>query len=144
MIIYENNRQAAIRAARYMRRFAHCVSPVNVMIRGKIFAGARYVDVSYYEAGMQGVQNGSHYIGEARASDCLYLLGDLPACYRHSSRVAFMLGGKDWYVSGWYPSDTPNQYHPLGRAFFMREWDTGDAIDRYNAYKRFPLTVQTI
>jgi hypothetical protein len=47
----------------------------------------------------------------------IYLLGDLPASYRRSTRTAYDLDGNRYYVAGYFPQDEPNDFHPFGRMF---------------------------
>lgn len=105
------------------------VSEISVTIKGTTYVGARYT------------QNDSVR---------LYLLGALPACYRRSTRTAFVIDGEDWYIAcymegGKIAADNA-QYHPHGEHFMLCKWSvpSGDAIDRYEPtpYTRVPTTIR--
>lgn len=102
--------------------------PVTATIRGKRWIGARY--------------RGSDFDGER-----LYLLGDLPDCYKHSSRTAFLINREDWYVACYMQDDLiPERYaayHPHGRHFMLCRWSVpdGSTIDQHErrSYGRVPV-----
>jgi hypothetical protein len=107
------------------------VREISVSIKGTTYNGASYRD--------------SNFGDKPR----LYLLGALPACYRRSSRTAFVIGGNDWYVACYMearrieenPSFAP--FHPCGEHFMLCRWEVpdGSAIDRFELrpYNRVPV-----
>lgn len=106
---------------------------VTVSIKGTSYEGCSYVDSNFGE------------------QPRLYLLGFLPACYKRSTRTAFVIDGADWYVACYMQSaETLNNpqyapYHPLGFHFMLCRWAVpdGGAIDRYEMrpYNRVPALV---
>lgn len=111
-----------------------CVRDIVVTIKGKRYAGAAYHD--------------AHDAGNKMR---LYLLGELPACYRRSARTAFVIDGADWYVACYMQSEETmrdprySSHHPHGKHFILCRWAVpdGSAIDRYEPrpYNRVAATI---
>ncbi len=106
------------------------ISEITVTIKGTKYTGARYCD--------------SNFGNKPR----LYLLGALPACYRRSSRTAFVIDGADWYVAAYMEQRRITEefapFHPCGEHFMLCCWDAPDgAIDRYELrpYNRVAATL---
>lgn len=105
------------------------VEPIAITIKGTRYMGARYTD--------------RHDPGRVR----LYLLGDLPACYRRSSRTVFRFPGdeQDWYIAAHINADriTPEnaRFHPGGANFMLIAWDASDPIDHYENRPRTRVVV---
>lgn len=117
------------------------IKPVAVAIGRTRYEGAFYRQIQVIAPGCPAYARGerSHVV------EALYLVGPLPAAYRRSRCVAFRLPGdsRDWYVAGYYPSDLPNEHHPLGRMLTLRPWLDGEPIDawRPRPYRRVDATV---
>ena len=102
------------------------VARVSVTIKGTAYEGASYRDAH-------------HGDGER-----LLIAGELPACYRRSSRVVFRFDGdaRDWYVACYWNAEAAaragrplvNEYHPVGANFMLCPWQvpSGEAIDRWD------------
>jgi hypothetical protein len=107
------------------------VREITATIKGKTYIGAHYCD--------------SNFNNEPR----LYLLGDLPACYRRTTKTAFVIDGADWYVACYMQSEPiPERfaaYHPCGKHFMLCQWKVTDGtpIDHYylKPYDRVPTTL---
>ena len=107
------------------------IREINVTIKGTTYNGVSYRD--------------SNFGNEPR----LYLLGALPACYRRSSRTAFVIDGVDWYVACYMTAERITlqfaPFHPCGEHFMLCRWGVpdGSAIDRYELrpYNRVAATL---
>lgn len=82
------------------------------------------------------------YVGAEYRHDTvqrLYLLGDLPACYRRSSRVVFRIphDERDWFVAT-YSDAAPSHPNrpPFGPFFILHPWTAPEPIDRYERTPR--------
>lgn len=88
---------------------------------------------------------GTRYVGAAYRDsvfgDALryYLLGELPACYKRSTKTVFVIDGADWYIACYVPADRITadvaNYHPCGASFMLCRCPSGDSIDRYNYHR---------
>lgn len=107
---------------------------IVVTIKGKRYLGAAYRDSVF--------DNRDRY----------YLLGELPACYKRSSRTAFVIDGADWYVACYLPkvqllmlTSEQATYHPFGEYFMLCRWQVPDGrtIDAYEIrpYNRVYATI---
>lgn len=105
------------------------VVEVTLRIGKETYQGARYHD-------MRKTDDGTPYTLEM-----VYLLGDLPSCYRRSSRTVFTnvqpCDSREWYVVGWHDGGqriwdaytTPKP--PFGVYFMLSPWSlpSGEKID---------------
>jgi hypothetical protein len=85
---------------------------------------------------------------EAYDNRAIYLVGRLPKGYTGNKSRCYNVDGVDWYVSGYWSGsddDAFDKYHPFGRNFMLRPWDTSDGqkIDHYEMrpYRRIPMTI---
>ncbi len=138
----------------WLETFEHIstVTPMTIEIQGKIYEAASYVAKFNTTESCDAYRRGERTYWQS----FIYVLGELPACYRRSSHVAFTIAGdpSEWYVACYWPgliyrkqlSDaTPTEYQPFGPNFMLSPWNTADgkAIDYYEdkSYKRVLLTV---
>jgi len=72
----------------------------------------------------------------------LYILGSLPASYKHSTHVKYILNNEVWYIGGYYQTSNPvyDRYH-YGKNFGLHKWTALEPIDKY---ERVPYKSMTI
>jgi hypothetical protein len=101
------------------------VFPIRVTIKGTSYEGVEYFQNNQYR---------------------IYLLGDLPSCYKRSRRTCFRLGSRDgdYYIACYANKNVTGdlryqRYHPCGPNFMLSRWDVpdGSAID---AHEQRPFT----
>lgn len=89
---------------------------------------------------------GAAYIHKITRQERIYLVGDLPAAYIRSSRLAFQFEGddRDWYVASHAAIGVENdphyaRYHPFGQDFSLSPWVVRDGrkIDDFIAPRRY-------
>jgi hypothetical protein len=105
--------------------------PVSVTIGRSTFYGASYAQVREVSPGCRAYAEGEReYTMRA-----LYLLGELPASYRHRHAGAYVgPDGTRFYVAGHYAQDpesalSANAYHPFGRMFMLCPDSAGVTAD---------------
>jgi hypothetical protein len=123
-----------------------CV-PVEVTIGRTTYEGVRYKQTRKVLEGCRAYTEGEReYVQEA-----LYLLGDLPATYRRSRRIAFLIDGEEheWYLASWVTDATAKSerygmFHFEGHAAFqIMPWSVGGKIDEHEErpYRRVAIRV---
>jgi hypothetical protein len=125
------------------------VHPVSVTIKGKVYHGARYKQTVPIAPGCPAYARGER----AHIAEHMYLLGELPAHYRRSTKACYAIEGDDreWYVSSYFQDDVMvhgskfKLHHPFGNTFMLSPWAVPDGgkIDQYEPrpYARVPLTI---
>ena len=104
------------------------VSPVTVTIGKQTYHGATY---------------------RQRGQESIYLVGDLPASYRHSTHVAYRFADdlREWYIGCYWQGETcpadQKHYHPFGHTFILFPWGHNEPID-YGERKPYRRIVATI
>jgi hypothetical protein len=113
------------------------VRPIRLAIGRQRYHGAWYRQARDH--------NGTPYQQEA-----CYLVGGLPAAYRRSTRVAFILpnSAADWYVACYMPADRAADpkfaaYHPFGATFQLMPWTAAEPIDKYEPRPRRRIVATT-
>jgi len=106
------------------------VSPVTVTIGKQTYHGARY---------------------RQRGQESIYLVGDLPASYRHSTHVAYRFAddSREWYVGCYWQGKSPlapvdqKYFHPFGHTFILFPWVHSEPIDygERKPYRRMSATI---
>jgi len=127
---------------------AHDVRPCTVTIGKATYHGAHYRETLDIPRNTP-----AHARGERKyTTEKLYLLGDLPAAYKRSSKTCFRFIGdsRDWYVACHSTPEVVNDdrfkpYHPLGVSVMLCPWAVPDglAIDHYEPkpYARVGATI---
>lgn len=74
-----------------------------------------------------------------------YVIGSLPASYRHSTHIKYMLDNKVFYIAGYYQESNPkfDQFH-YDHNFLLFHWNLPEEIDRYerNPYRQMKMIVE--
>ena len=110
------------------------VTPVTVKIKGTVYKGMKYTDHRFNNVGIERV----------------YLLGDLPTCYKRKAKTTFTFPGdpRDWYICAYMPperfatlEDQFKPFHPFGPHFLLTAWTHNERLDHYeeNKYTRVPI-----
>lgn len=113
--------EAAGMVARYLSGRARTIAhPVTVTIGRTTYCGAYFSQTRDVHPGCRAYAEGERtYVHSG-----LYCLGQLPASYRRSSRVAYVFSDLRWFVAGWFGQDAEqdclaNEYHPFGPMFLL-------------------------
>ena len=106
------------------------VSPVTVTIGKQTHHGAKY---------------------RQRGQEGIYLVGNLPASYRHSTHVVYRFAddSREWYVGCYWQGKFPlapvdqNYFHPFGHTFILFPWVHSEPIDygERKPYRRMSATI---
>lgn len=123
------------------------VIPVRVTIGRTVYEGCRYKQDRKASPGSRAAREGrGDYVQEA-----IYLLGGLPASYRRSRRLAFVIDGdeREWFVASWVTAKTAGtgafaKFHFEGNpAFQIMPWSADSQIDQYEdrPYERKQIEV---
>lgn len=136
------------------------VRPVEVTIGKTTYIGAFYTEEETREATERACTEGHAKPGDKYPSYAFMLLGQRPkhkranVAYTWADNLPVDDHGKsigEWYVSSYYESCEPNEFHPFGACFQIRMWvvatygpykdwkiDTGERF----TYQRIPMSVK--
>ena len=130
------SRDRAFEMAKWYRTLSSMrnVVPVEVKIGRRVYYGCRFTAVGHYDASMYAVQRNDRKAGEEYTEERLELIGVKPDKLRNRANYLLTHGGGEWYVSGWYDRDKPNEFHPFGRQFGLSLAE--QKIDRYERFVR--------
>lgn len=123
------------------------VSPVRVTIGKSTYEGAEYRQKRLHKG--KPYSDSEDWIPiETYEVHALYLLGELPASYRRSSKTCYVRNGdgRDWFVAGYYDKADVNPLQPFGRHFLLQPWTADLPIDQEEGKprERMRIDVQSL